>query len=223
MNANTTSPPKKRRRKAQPGADIALAPAPKEPAAPDTHSDTPAPGSTLEAARSATAAVETATTAAIATPPPESPADIPPTATDTATPLPELNPEAVPVTEATQAGDARSAPEAAPATLPCLVKIAPETGGGNANDADVVDRVEHLAKDVAWVLIVAGVIGVVVPGVIGTPFLIAGAAALWPGNRKRLEKWRQGHSPKFARGGMKQINRFLDDLERRYPHDGSKR
>lgn len=221
MNANTTSPPKKRRRKAQPGADIALAPAPKEPAAPDTHSDTPAPGSTLEAARSATAAVETATTAASATPPPESPADIPPT--DTATPLPELNPEAVPVTEATQAGDAHSAPEAAPATLPCLVKIAPETGGGNANDADVVDRVEHLAKDVAWVLIVAGVIGVVVPGVIGTPFLIAGAAALWPGNRKRLEKWRQGHSPKFARGGMKQINRFLDDLERRYPHDGSKR
>ncbi|SMF94823.1 hypothetical protein SAMN02949497_2158 [Methylomagnum ishizawai] len=198
MNANTTNSPKKRRRKAQPGADIALAPTPTEPAAPGPHDDTPAPGSTLEVA------TDTA-------------------ATDTATPPPEHNPEAAPVTAATQANDTHSAPEAAPATLPCLVKIAPETGDGDANDADVVDRVEHLAKDVAWVLIVAGVIGVVVPGVLGTPFLIAGAAALWPGNRKRLEKWRQGHSPKFARGGMKQINRFLDDLERRYPHDGSKR
>jgi hypothetical protein len=91
-----------------------------------------------------------------------------------------------------------------------------------AQDEAVVDRVGHLAKDVGWVLVAAGVIGIVMPGVLGTPFLIAGAAALWPGNQKRLQRWREGHSPKFFHGSMKQINRFLDDLERRYPKNGKR-
>ena len=45
------------------------------------------------------------------------------------------------------------------------------------------------------------------------------AMALWPGNSERMERWRQGHSPKAFRGAMKQINRFLDDLEKRYPRN----
>jgi hypothetical protein len=84
-------------------------------------------------------------------------------------------------------------------------------------DEEVVERVEHLNKGVGWVLISAGVVGLVVPGVLGTPFLIMGALALWPGNRKTVERWRKGHSPKVFHGAMKQINRFLDDLEKRYP------
>lgn len=86
-------------------------------------------------------------------------------------------------------------------------------------DDAVVERVGRLEHDVGWVLVSAGVIGMIVPGVLGTPFLVMGAFVLWPGNRKRVEKWRQGHSPKFFHGSMKQINRFLDDLERRYPHN----
>ena len=85
-------------------------------------------------------------------------------------------------------------------------------------DEVVVERVEHLNKGVGWILISAGIVGMVVPGVLGTPFLIMGGLALWPGNRKRVERWRQGHSPKMFHGAMKQINRFLDDLEKRYPH-----
>jgi len=84
-------------------------------------------------------------------------------------------------------------------------------------DEEVVERVEHLNHSVGWVLISAGVIGLVVPGVLGTPFLIMGALALWPGNRKTVERWRKGHSPKIFHGAMKQINRFLDDLDKRYP------
>ena len=86
-------------------------------------------------------------------------------------------------------------------------------------DDAVVERVGRLDHEVGWVLVSAGVIGMIVPGVLGTPFLLMGAFALWPGNRKRVEKWRQGHSPKFFHGSMKQINRFLDDLERRYPRN----
>jgi len=85
-------------------------------------------------------------------------------------------------------------------------------------DEAVVQRVEHLNRGIGWLLVSAGVVGMVVPGVIGTPFLIMGGLVLWPGNHKKVERWRQGHSPKVFHGAMKQINRFLDDLEKRYPN-----
>ena len=87
-------------------------------------------------------------------------------------------------------------------------------------DDAVVRRVEHLNRDVGWALISAGVVGLVMPGVIGAPFFIMGGLVLWPGNHKRVERWRQGHSPKMFHGAMKQINRFLDDLDKRHPRIG---
>jgi hypothetical protein len=69
---------------------------------------------------------------------------------------------------------------------------------------------EQLSKEAGWMLITAGVVGLVVPGVLGTPFLLAGAVVLAPGGSKLLSRW-AGHS------AMRQIGRFLDDLERRYP------
>ena len=71
-------------------------------------------------------------------------------------------------------------------------------------------RVEQLPKEAGWLLITAGVVGLVVPGVLGTPFLLAGAVVLVPGGSKLLSRW-VGHS------AMRQVGRFLDDLERRYP------
>jgi hypothetical protein len=71
-------------------------------------------------------------------------------------------------------------------------------------------RVEQLPKEAGWLLITAGVVGLVVPGVLGTPFLLAGAVVLAPGGSKLLSRW-AGHS------AMRQVSRFLDDLERRYP------
>ena len=71
-------------------------------------------------------------------------------------------------------------------------------------------RVEQLPKEAGWLLITAGVVGLVVPGVLGTPFLLAGALVLVPGGTKLFSRW-AGHL------GMRQIGRFLYDLERRYP------
>ena len=71
-------------------------------------------------------------------------------------------------------------------------------------------RVEQLSKEAGGLLITAGVVGLVVPGVLGTPFLLAGAIVLVPGGTSLLSRW-TGHS------GMRQIGRFLYDLERRYP------
>jgi hypothetical protein len=81
---------------------------------------------------------------------------------------------------------------------------------GSTVDELTAIRVERLPKDAGWLLITAGVVGLVVPGVLGTPFLLAGALILAPGGTKLLSRW-VGHS------GMRQIGCFLDNLERRYP------
>jgi hypothetical protein len=80
-------------------------------------------------------------------------------------------------------------------------------------------RIRELPHDVGWLLITAGIVGLVTPGVLGLPFLAMGGLVLWPGNGKRLERWLSNPPPKWLRGSMKQIDRFLDDLERRYPRD----
>jgi len=49
-----------------------------------------------------------------------------------------------------------------------------------------------------------------VPGVLGTPFLLAGAGILAPGGSQLVSRW-------VGRSTMRQVGRFLDDLERRYP------
>jgi len=84
------------------------------------------------------------------------------------------------------------------------------TRDATAAGEQTVLRVEQLPKEAGWLLITAGVVGLVVPGVLGTPFLLAGAVVLAPGGSKLLSRW-AGHS------AMRQIGRFLDDLERRYP------
>lgn len=103
--------------------------------------------------------------------------------------------------------------ESSTARVPAIAKLKRD----QVEDEEVVERVEHLNRGVGWILISAGIVGMVVPGVLGFPFLIMGGLALWPGNREYVERWRQGHSPKVFHGAMKQINRFLDDLEKRYP------
>ena len=86
-------------------------------------------------------------------------------------------------------------------------------------DQATADRIRKLPKDVGWLLFTAGIVGLVVPGVIGTPFLVLGSLMLWPKSKKKAELWLSGQSPKAFAGSMKQINRFLDDLEQRYPKD----
>jgi hypothetical protein len=84
-------------------------------------------------------------------------------------------------------------------------------------DQETADRIRKLPKDVGWLLLMAGVLGLLVPGVIGTPFFVLGSFMVWPPSRGKAERWLSGQSPKAFKGSMKQINRFLDDLERRYP------
>ena len=56
---------------------------------------------------------------------------------------------------------------------------------------------------------------------LGTPFLFAGVFVLVPGGPRLLSRWAGRNPPKIVRIAMRQIGRFLDDLERRYPRRGA--
>jgi hypothetical protein len=78
-------------------------------------------------------------------------------------------------------------------------------------------RLEKLPSEIGMLLIVVGVAGVLLPGPVGTPFLVAGGLALWPSGFQKLEDWMQKVSPRLYEEGIRQLERYLSDLERRYP------
>ena len=91
------------------------------------------------------------------------------------------------------------------------------TPAGHGTDRQTVLRIEQLPREAGWMLVTAGTVGLLVPGFLGTPFLFAGAFILVPGGSRLLARWAGSNPPKFVHSAMRQINRFLDDLERRYP------
>lgn len=78
-------------------------------------------------------------------------------------------------------------------------------------------RLPALPPQIGILLTVVGTAGVVLPGMIGTPFLVAGGIALWPSGFRKVERWLMKISPKVYETGVQQIEQFLADLERRYP------
>ena len=71
-------------------------------------------------------------------------------------------------------------------------------------------------KELGLMLVSAGLIGVVLPGP-GAPALVAGGLILWPDAFSKVERWARRRFPQAHRKGIGHINRFLSDLERRYP------
>jgi hypothetical protein len=86
-----------------------------------------------------------------------------------------------------------------------------------AEHHEVISKVRDMPKEVGVLLIVSGIGGILLPGPVGTPFLLLGCLMLWPKAFRQtgicFEKW----FPRMHYHGVKQINRFLDDLEKRYP------
>jgi len=79
-----------------------------------------------------------------------------------------------------------------------------------------------LPKEAGVMLVSVGVLGFVLPAVAGTPAIVAGGLVLWPRTFGKLERWVQRRYPMVYYEGMRQICRYLDDIERRFP-DSSRR
>jgi hypothetical protein len=118
--------------------------------------------------------------------------------------------------------------------MPESDKTSPYNGMGNENGirplspsaanpvserADTLaERIGELPRDVGWMLFGVGFAGFVAPGIFGLPFMAAGGMILWPKTTRRLQGVLGKRTPeKSIATGMKQIERFIDDLERRYP------
>lgn len=87
-----------------------------------------------------------------------------------------------------------------------------------ADEVEVMTRrLEDLPKELGVLLTSVGVLGFVLPGIAGTPALIAGGLVLWPKTFSKVENWFEGRFPIAHRKSMQQVGRFIDDLDRRYP------
>jgi hypothetical protein len=76
---------------------------------------------------------------------------------------------------------------------------------------------EKLPPEIGVLLVVVGMAGLFLPGPVGSPFLVAGGVALWPSAFRKAEDWFRAIAPRLYEEGLQQTERFLADLERRYP------
>jgi hypothetical protein len=109
-----------------------------------------------------------------------------------------------------------------PAGSPVPGEDGATTGGPSPDQHTAVDetavrRIKDLPKEVGVMLVSIGALGVILPGVMGTPAIIAGGLVLWPGTFGSVQEWLRRRNPGLYHRGMQQLGRFLDDLERRYP------
>lgn len=93
--------------------------------------------------------------------------------------------------------------------------------GEAAEDDAAIQRFANLPRDIGWMMVSVGVLGVIVPGLPGAPFLFAGIAMLSPGGPRLLAHWARRRPKGVVHTGLKQIGRWLDDMERRYPRPPS--
>jgi hypothetical protein len=79
------------------------------------------------------------------------------------------------------------------------------------------ERLLEMPREVGWLMVSIGVIGVALPGIVGTPALLAGGLMLWPKGFRTVNSWVRKRFPKTHEHGVEQLIRYLDDMERRYP------
>ena len=127
--------------------------------------------------------------------------------------------EGVDMTATDPADDAAATSEGMPGPPALRVEASPAEAASDQVQIDdqAILRIANLPRDVGWMMVSVGVLGVILPGLPGAPFLLAGAAVLTPGGPRLLSRW-AGRKPKgLVHTSLKQMGRWLDDLDRRYP------
>ncbi len=87
----------------------------------------------------------------------------------------------------------------------------------DTHSAQDLDRISKLPKEIGVLLVIVGIGGILLPGPVGTPFLLLGGLVLWPGVFGRIDSAFHSRFPKIHGEGMRQMRRYVLDLEKRYP------
>ncbi|MDB5337575.1 MAG: hypothetical protein JWN70_3194 [Planctomycetaceae bacterium] len=101
-------------------------------------------------------------------------------------------------------------------------------GACSANSAETPEQEEEhyiemlgkLPPEIGTMLMAVGIAGILLPGPVGTPMLIAGALVIWPKTFSPLERSFAKWCPGIHHEGVTQIKRFISDLNRRFPENG---
>ena len=96
-----------------------------------------------------------------------------------------------------------------------------ETAEEAARYRSTTTKIRSLPAPVGVVLMGVGVAGLILPGPIGTPFLLAGGLVLAPRVFGKVDRCVHRRFPTFHRVSMEAVERFADDLEKRYPSEAS--
>jgi hypothetical protein len=85
-------------------------------------------------------------------------------------------------------------------------------------------RIEQIPKEVGVLLLAAGMVTGMLPpppGPFDLSLMLAGGVTLWPRGLRTVEGWSRRRFPQAHRTAMSFLERYLDDLERRYPDSTS--
>ncbi len=99
---------------------------------------------------------------------------------------------------------------------------APNTSKDDVLDVSSEDSTELLGKlppEIGMLLIISGVAGVLLPGPVGTPLLIAGGVTMWPKTFEPIERWFSRRFPAAHKEGVIQIREFISNLQQRFPEE----
>ncbi len=89
--------------------------------------------------------------------------------------------------------------------------------------AQEVERIHALPKEAGILLLVVGLGGILLPGPVGTPFFIMGGVVLYPKLFRKAESLLERKFPSTYRHTVRQVGRFVNDLEHRYPRASTAR
>ena len=70
-----------------------------------------------------------------------------------------------------------------------------------SEDLELIAKIERLPRDVGWLLLYVGALGIILPGLFGLPFMIAGTAIVAPNREKWLARL-IGRNPPTRRSGF---------------------
>ena len=80
------------------------------------------------------------------------------------------------------------------------------------------ERLEQLPPEIGLLIVGVGLVGLIFPGPFGTPLMIAGGLSLWPRAVRPADRWMARKFPSAHASGAHWLERFMDDLDTRYPH-----